>query len=141
MYDNAVKRYYNNSHMETTPLPLFLGLNSKIEEEIAQRLCSSHINSIKSTKKEDQKDIAVIGFFPNKQKKAQRNRTPLSEVLRSLVCFSTSFEISPQLLVSAPPVRQWEQRHSATYLHAYKSLLSLIRQYRGNSCLKEAFLQ
>jgi len=55
-------------HLETTPLPLFLGLHSKIDEETAQRLCSSHINSTKSTKKEDQKDITVPGFFPNKQK-------------------------------------------------------------------------
>lgn len=55
--------------MERTLLSLYFGLNSNIEEQIAQRLCNSHTNGITSTKKEDHKDIAVTGFFLNKPKR------------------------------------------------------------------------
>lgn len=96
-----MKRYYSNSLMETTPLPLFLGLKSKVEKETAQRQ-SSHINSTKSTKKEDQKDIT--GFFPNKLK---RHKETGSHFLKYSDVLRADDQHTTQLLCASAPASKY----------------------------------
>lgn len=65
IYDNEeIIQQFTHEH---NPLPLFLGLNSKTKRLL--KGCVAVTSTVlKAQKKEDQKDITVMGFVPNKQK-------------------------------------------------------------------------